>query len=254
MGTEMIAVIGATHAELRGVLALMRNTKRVTQSLPLVYEGFLAGAKTAVILSGIGKINAVNAMDYLFGHHSVDTIFSVGVAGALDPMLQKGDMVIGSSLMCLESYENSDHSSDPALMELALGCCGDFSQACHVGKLLTVPSMVTSTSEKAELRKKFDALAVDMETCHIARAASSRNIRFLALRAISDPAAQSINVDFGRLRKGSISKWLYFLSHPGAYAAVRKFRRDITHVSNRCASVLEAVVNSMAEVPDRSAG
>lgn len=248
----MIAVIGATHAELRGVLALMRETRMVTQKLPVVYEGRLEGVQTVLILSGIGKSNAVNAADHLFMHYPVDTIFSIGVAGALDPKLQKGDIVIGSSITSVDAFDRPDCFSDPALGESASRSCGKLSITCHAGKLLTVPAMVASTKEKAELRKRFDALAIDMETCHVAHGVLKRNTRFLALRAISDSATQSLNVDFSRLRRGRISTWFYFLCHPGAYAEVRGFSRDIAAVSDRLAFILKALVTAMPEMPDQN--
>jgi adenosylhomocysteine nucleosidase len=99
----------------------MQEVKSVTQSLPVVYEGFLAGAKPAVVLSGIGKLKAASAADYLFEHYSVDAIFSIGVAWALDPMLQKGDIVFGSSFICARSTQKTDRRLRPGTRNFGRG-------------------------------------------------------------------------------------------------------------------------------------
>jgi adenosylhomocysteine nucleosidase len=56
------------------------------------------------------------------------------------------------------------------------------------GRLLTVDRIVRTAAEKAELRRRFEADLVDMETSGVAALCSERSVRFLSIRVISDEA------------------------------------------------------------------
>ena len=58
----------------------------------------------------------------------------------------------------------------------------------RVGAILGLDRMLSSPQEKAGAYVRRGALAIDMESHHVARAAGERNLPFIALRAISDRA------------------------------------------------------------------
>lgn len=58
----------------------------------------------------------------------------------------------------------------------------------RVGAILGLDRMLSSPQEKAEACARRGALAIDMESHHVARAAGERNLPFIAVRAISDQA------------------------------------------------------------------
>ena len=57
-----------------------------------------------------------------------------------------------------------------------------------VGAILGLDGMLSSPQEKADAYARRGALAIDMESHHVARAAGERNLPFVAVRAISDQA------------------------------------------------------------------
>jgi adenosylhomocysteine nucleosidase len=57
-----------------------------------------------------------------------------------------------------------------------------------IGAILGLDRMLSSPQEKADAYTRRGALAIDMESHHVARAASERNLPFIAVRAISDQA------------------------------------------------------------------
>jgi len=57
-----------------------------------------------------------------------------------------------------------------------------------VGAILGLDRMLSSPQEKADAYTRRGALAIDMESHHVARAAGERNLPFIAVRAISDQA------------------------------------------------------------------
>jgi adenosylhomocysteine nucleosidase len=56
------------------------------------------------------------------------------------------------------------------------------------GRLLTVDRIIVTAAEKAELRRRYEADLVDMESSAVAALCSERGVRFLAIRVISDEA------------------------------------------------------------------
>jgi adenosylhomocysteine nucleosidase len=58
----------------------------------------------------------------------------------------------------------------------------------RVGAILGLDRMLSSPQEKADAFARRGALAIDMESHHVARAAGEQNLPFIAVRAISDQA------------------------------------------------------------------
>lgn len=58
----------------------------------------------------------------------------------------------------------------------------------RIGAVLGLDRLLSSPAEKAEALARRGALAIDMESHHVARAAGERNLPFIAVRAISDRA------------------------------------------------------------------
>jgi len=83
-------------------------------------------------------------------------IILAGLAGALDPALKIGDIVMDGSI----------HTSD---------------------------RLIATAAEKAELFQTTGARAVDMETAVVRRAAQAAGIPFTAIRAVSDTADQALD-------------------------------------------------------------
>ena len=63
-------------------------------------------------------------------------------------------------------------------------------QGVKVGAILGLDHMLSSPQDKADAFARSGALAIDMESHHVARAAGERNLPFIAVRAISDEAGE----------------------------------------------------------------
>jgi hypothetical protein len=115
-------------------------------------------------------------------------LIMAGLGGALAPTLRIGDVVV--------------HGDVPATFP-------GFSHRLFVGPIATTEQIVTTPHQKAALFERTGALAVDMETAAAKFVAESLQIPFLAVRAISDTAAQELDAGLlglvdqeGRLRPG----------------------------------------------------
>jgi nucleoside phosphorylase len=95
---------------------------------------------------------------------------------------------------------------------------GGKGEGVRVGAILGLDRMLSSPQEKRDAFARRGALAIDMESHHVARAAGERNLPFIAVRAISDqsdevlPAIMTSFVDAeGQTKMSAVLAALIFL-------------------------------------------
>ena len=163
----------------------------------------MAGPGVTVIAGGGDAARLERELDMLAG--SASAILSSGLAGALDPALKVGDVVIGT-----ECFSAADRSPAEAGVQLqqpdwAPAFAGEPEEersgtgglarklsklliGVHIGLVAASDRPLAAAEAKAAVFAKSGALAVDMES-HIAKQVAKRHgLPFAALRVISDPA------------------------------------------------------------------
>ncbi|MFM8858809.1 MAG: phosphorylase [Methylocystis sp.] len=115
-------------------------------------------------------------------------VLSVGLAGGLDPSLRPGDILIANAIAENDTLSPTDRRFVQALTE-GINACGD---SVVNGAIYGSDSVVMSVEEKARLYAKTQAMAVDMESHIAADFARPRQLPFVALRVISDPAHRAL--------------------------------------------------------------
>ncbi len=131
-------------------------------------------------LSGMGTQAARIAAEGLC-QHGVTALVSFGVAGALDPNLKSGDLVLPDFI----------HASEQLPVTLAWRnrlqqmLSTDITVVNGILANSVVP--LISEKEKLDLAQATGACAVDMESGAIAEVATTAGIPFIAVRVIIDP-------------------------------------------------------------------
>jgi len=131
-------------------------------------------------LSGMGAQAARAAAEGLH-QHGVTALVSFGVAGALNPDLKPGDLVLpdaihaGAQLPVDIAWRDRLQNLLPADITVRNGVLANSD----------VP--LTGTKAKLDLAQATGACAVDMESAAIAAVAAAADIPFIAVRAIIDP-------------------------------------------------------------------
>lgn len=114
-----------------------------------------------------------------------DRILSFGIAGALDPSLRPGDILLATSVRTAEGSAIEVDGDWLRSLSAAL-------PAAQRGPLLGISRIVSERDEKAQLFRAQATRAIDMES-HIAAAIAARHGRsFAAIRAIADTAADTL--------------------------------------------------------------
>lgn len=140
-----------------------------------------------VALCGIGPERAARcAREQLAG--GAGGLLSVGVAGALDPALVAGDLLLPASV-CAEG--------DAALpvserLHRTLRAALPGGTAPNVGLLVSVASPVSAERHRLALAAGTGAVAVDMESAALAAVANEAGVPFAVLRTVSDPVGQEL--------------------------------------------------------------
>jgi adenosylhomocysteine nucleosidase len=150
--------------------------------LPL---GFIVGlAAEAALLRGlpvrigIGGGSAAGASDACQSliHQGVRGLVSFGLAGGLDPSWRPGALIIPRAVI--------DHD---AIFE-----CAPLVGAFNAPSILATDQIIVTRDAKSRLFAQSQAVAVDMESGAVARAAAAHNLPFAVLRAIIDPAERDL--------------------------------------------------------------
>lgn len=165
-------------------------------------------------LAGAGPVNAERAARLLISK-GADKLISWGCAAALAPNLKPGDLVLAEQLLSeqqqsfLTEADWRQHLHN--LLDKHLSISG--------GTLAESSHIVAGRDDKQHLYRQTGAVALDMESCAIAKAAQQAKLPCIVVRAIADPAtmslpqavSQALN-SHGQVELGKLLRFL--LTHP----------------------------------------
>jgi adenosylhomocysteine nucleosidase len=191
-----VGVVAAMSLEVGYLIDRLTDVRKYAGPRYTVIEGECAGKVVALVVAGLGREAARQGARHLLEGHRPRWIVSAGFGGALDPALKRNDVVLAREVLDLEGHRYAiDVSVPPA----------GSGPAFRAGRLLTVDRIIRTAAEKAELRGRYEADLIDMETAGVAALCAERAVRFLSLRVISDEATVDLPAEVAALltRSGS---------------------------------------------------
>lgn len=138
------------------------------------FEGSAAGRPVVLVKTGVGPEAASAALDAVMPAENFHCVVSVGFAGALQPGMSSGDLVL--------DIQGADAELPPAARELA----ATQGTPLHFGKIIHSDKVLASPAEKRALGQAQRASAVDMETSSIRAWAGRRGTPAMAVRVVLD--------------------------------------------------------------------
>jgi adenosylhomocysteine nucleosidase len=135
----------------------------------------LRNVPALVRCEGPGPARARAAAEALIAA-GAETLASFGLAGALDPRLVSGDIVVATAAI---AEDGTRYEAETRAFGIR-------------GAILTRGAPVASVAEKRRLFAETGAIAVDMETAAVAAVAHAAGRPFVAARAIVDPASRAL--------------------------------------------------------------
>lgn len=158
----------------------------------LGYTGTWEGKRVSVMGHGMG-IPSIGIYTYeLFHFYGVQTIIRVGSAGAYDPDLKLGDLVLAMGACTDSSYGNQYELpgtfapiADFGLLRAAADSCERLGLRYKVGNVLS-SDVFYSANPKTENWRRMGVLCVEMEASALYMNAAYAGRRALVINTISD--------------------------------------------------------------------
>lgn len=207
-----IGIIGAMEEEILHYRNCMKLTSEEVRAGITFFTGTLNGHAVVVCKCGVGKVNASVCTQILIDHFSVTHMIFTGVAGALDPDLRIGDIVVSSEAMHhdmdatamglplghIPYSENSIFKADPFLQHLALSVSGEViaDQKVRSGRILSGDQFISDREKVNELYHDLSGLCAEMEGAAVAQVCDLNKVPYVIIRSMSDQANGSAMVDF----------------------------------------------------------
>lgn len=119
----------------------------------------------------------------------VNALVSFGIAGALDPRLRSGELIVAKEVLT-EGAER--YTCDRDWQEAVRSALAELQQPCRRGPILGSSRLWREPGDKAAVFGSTGCLAVDMESGAVGAIAAEAGLPFLALRAVADRAQDAL--------------------------------------------------------------
>ena len=216
----MIGIIGAMEEEVRELIADMTDCQMQEKASMKFYKGVLYGKDAVVVQSGIGKVNAGICTQILADIYQVDQVINTGVAGSLDAEINIGDIVVstdavqhdmdvsalGDPVGQVPRMDVFAFPADENLVEKAVAANEKANPDIRTftGRVASGDQFISGKEVKERIVENFGAKCAEMEGAAIAQGAYLNQIPCVIIRAISDKADGSAQVDYPTFEKQAI--------------------------------------------------
>ena len=183
------------------------------------HEGMLNGAQVVIVRCGIGKVNAALCVQILADLFQVTHIINTGVAGSLNAKLDIGDILISRDAVhhdmdvsplgyapgIVPQMAESFFKADDRLVQLALDTCKEVNPDVGVmaGRVVSGDQFIAKKEVKERLISTFQGDCAEMEGAAIAHGSYLNELPFVIIRAISDKADDSAEMDYPTFEKAA---------------------------------------------------
>jgi adenosylhomocysteine nucleosidase len=223
-------IIAAMESEIRDLSESLDHERTEKIAGREIHFGYLEGLPVALVLCGVGKVNAALSSTLLACHAKVNRILVTGISGGLAKGLKVGDVVIGDSFVQHDMdtrplfplheipFEGfSAIESDPELKHLLAGAArhmlasarppGLETAQVFEGLVISGDQFLSSNEARNGVLDPLPhAVCADMESAAIAQVCRAADIPLGVVRVISDSADGSAHIDFAKFVEFSASK------------------------------------------------
>jgi len=208
-----LGIIGAMAVEVETLKRQMKNVQVTSRAGMEFCDGELEGLPAVVVQCGVGKVNAALCVQILCDCFAVTHLINTGVAGSLCAELDIGDLVISRDAMyhdftchvlnpayCVGQVPGlsvREFTADEQMLSVAFSVAEQIQPGhSRIGRIASGDQFVADKSQKAQIVADTQAICTEMEGAAIAHAAWRNGIPFVIIRAISDKADDSAEMDY----------------------------------------------------------
>ncbi|WP_373229878.1 5'-methylthioadenosine/adenosylhomocysteine nucleosidase [Cohnella sp.] len=206
-----IGIMGAMQEEIDLLLAQLQDATAEEHAGITYHRGVFQGKRVVLTRSGVGKVNAAVCTQILINSFNTDVIIFTGVAGAVDPILNIGDIVVSTSSLqhdvdvtalgfprgTIPFQDVSEYPSDSGLVKLAEEAGKTvYPGRCHKGKVLSGDQFIADRGVVKRLYEELGGACTEMEGAAVAQVCYMNAIPHVIIRSMSDKADGSAHVNF----------------------------------------------------------
>ncbi|MCZ2459179.1 MAG: 5'-methylthioadenosine/adenosylhomocysteine nucleosidase [Chitinophagales bacterium] len=242
MTERITGIIGAMPEEINTIIDLFSDREEKIIGDRVYHTGMINGCKAVLVFSHWGKVAAALTVTTLILEFKITELIFTGVAGAIDPSLSVGDIVIGKRLF------QHDMDARPIIRQYEIPLLGVLSldtgqqqinrakeiisdllerkhlerviakeelehlnirePKLHVGDIASGDKFFSGSGDKHTLQRSLPSvLCVEMEGAAVAQVCYAFKIPFTIIRTISDTADENAGSDFPSFIKNVSSKY-----------------------------------------------
>lgn len=207
-----VGIIGAMELEVEALKSRMDATNITTKAGMEFHEGILNSVNVVIVKCGIGKVNAALCVQILADIFRVSHIINTGVAGSLNAELDIGDILISKDALhhdmdvTIFGYQPGEvpqlglreFPADERLAALAKESCETVNPGINaiIGRVVSGDQFISDKDTKNRLISLYQGDCAEMEGASIAHGAYLNRIPFVIIRAISDKADDSSEMEY----------------------------------------------------------
>ncbi len=221
----LLGIMGAMPEEMDKIIATIEDKEIVERGSRIYYKGNLYGQEVVAVFSRWGKVAAATTATNLILEFKVDRIIFTGVAGAISPELNVGDIVIGQRLF------QHDMDARPLMRQFEIPLTGKTSfetpqqnvdtmaQAVHnflkndkdfrkilteqhilnpkmlIGDIASGDLFISSSEMKHKLNRNLPSVVcAEMEGAAVAQVCDDYDVSLIVVRVISDSADEDAHI------------------------------------------------------------
>ncbi len=188
----MLGLVVAMNEEMELILTNLHQDKfEKIKNVFLEYKFNLEGKDIIAIISGVGKIKASAATEYLLSNYNISKVLNFGMAGGIDKSVEIGEIV-----NIIKRYDNDEDLSafghDKVVRELVEINKFDYKK----GICVTGDKFVNNLDESIKISKRYNAICYEMELSAISLICNMHKVPLISLKYISDKADEFAEFDF----------------------------------------------------------
>lgn len=208
----MLGIIGAMDDEVARLKDMISGLHIVQRAGMEFYKGQIHERDVVVVKCGVGKVNAAMCTQSMIDIFDVDAIINTGIAGSLDADIDIGDIVLATDTVehdmdvaalgyapgVIPDTETSIFDTDKRLLEIAQAATetAGLDVKVFTGRVVSGDQFISSKDKKKWLVSEFGGRCAEMEGASIGHVAVLNKVPYLVVRAISDKADDSAQMDY----------------------------------------------------------
>jgi adenosylhomocysteine nucleosidase len=224
-----IGIIGAMHEEVSSIKKNMTSLSSKKIAKREYSSGKLHGIDTVLVFSRWGKVAAASTVTTLINEFKIDFLLFTGVAGAIHPELNIGDVIVADTLIQHDMDASplfpkfhiplTDFSYFPVNKEIVtqikssvdkflIDICDEIGKSslnefnintpkCLIGTIASGDQFIADVERAKILGNEIkNLMCVEMEGAAVAQVCHEHEIPYSVIRVISDKADHTASIDF----------------------------------------------------------